>query len=49
MTNCCEHAAIYGLDGTPWATSASWPGLATYDHELEQEDSTFQTMKVNEF
>ena len=39
-TNCCEHAAIYGIDGTPWCTSAKWPGLNEYDHDLEQEDGS---------
>jgi hypothetical protein len=29
-TNICQHAAIYGIDGTAWAVSADWPGLSEY-------------------
>jgi hypothetical protein len=48
-TNVCEHAAIYGLDGTPWVTSAKWPGLSEYDHPLEQDDGSITNIKMNEF
>ena len=47
--NCCFAAAIYGIDGTPWATSADWAGLNEYDHALEQDDGSFKDVKVNEF
>lgn len=48
-TNVSAHAAIYGIDGTPWATSADWPGLHEYDHPLEQDDGSTTNIKVNEF
>lgn len=48
-TNVCEHAAIIGIDGTPWVTSANWPGLHEYEHPLEQEDGSTSNIKVNEF
>ena len=48
-TNCCIHAAIYGVDGTPWATSSDWAGLTEYDHPLEQDDGSFKDVKVDEF
>lgn len=49
VTNVCEHAAIYGLDGIPWATTKNWPGFHEYDHPLEQEDGSTTNVKVNEF
>ena len=49
ITNCCVHAAIYGLDGSPWATSAEWPGLLEYQHDLEQDDGSTSKIAVNEF
>ena len=41
MTNVCIHAAIYGIDGTPWVTSSDWPGLKEYEFQVEQEDGSF--------
>ena len=29
--NMLEHAAVYGLDGTPYAVSHNWPGFHTYN------------------
>ena len=49
MTNVCIHAAIYGIDGTPWVTSSDWPGLKEYEFQVEQEDGSFQPCKVNEW
>ena len=48
-TNVCAHAAVYGIDGTPWATSAEWPGFHQYDHPLEQDDGSVTNIQVNEF
>ena len=48
-TNVCEHAAIYGIDGSPWTHSAKWPMLQEYEHPLEQEDGSVQNIHVNEF
>ena len=45
----CFAAAIYGTDGTPWATSADWPGLKEYEFQLEQDDGSFQPVKINEW
>ena len=47
--NICQHAAIYGEDGTAWAVSSDWPGLTEYQHPLEQEDGTTRNVMVNEF
>merc|ERR1712060_31147 len=46
--NVCEHAAIIGNDGTPWAHTAGWPALTEYDFELEGLEGT-TNVKVNEF
>ena len=48
LTNCCEHAALIGLDGTPWAATAGF-NLAQYDFEIEMEDGNKQKVPVNEF
>ena len=48
-TNICEHAAIYGLDGTAWAVSSEWPGLSEYMFDVEQDDGGTIPCKVNEF
>ena len=45
--NVCEHAAIIGNDGTPWATTSDFPVLTEYDFELEGLEGT-QMIKVNE-
>ena len=48
VTNVCEHAAIYGHDGTLWAGSAGFT-LSNYGFELTQEDGTKKKVDVNEF
>ena len=48
LTNVCEHAGIYGLDGTPWATSAGL-NLTTYQFDLLQEDDSIKKVTVDEF
>ena len=45
--NVCQHAAIIGNDGTPWATSSDFPPLTEYDFDLEGLEGT-QKIKVNE-
>jgi hypothetical protein len=45
----CEHAAIYGIDGTCWAHTSNWPGLKEYEHPLEQDDGSITNIHVNEF
>ena len=47
--NVCQHAAIIGNDGTPWATTSEWPGLTEYEHEQELDDGSTTKIKVNEF
>ena len=47
--NVAQHAAIYGNDGTLWASSSDWPGFSEYDFEMETEDGSKQTIKINEF
>ena len=47
--NVCEHAAIIGNDGTPWATTSNWPELTEYEYDLEtDEPGVTQKIKVNE-
>ena len=48
-TNICQHAAIYGLDGTAWAVSSEWPDLREYLFDVEVEDGSKIPIKVNEF
>ena len=48
LTNICEFAGIFGLDGAPWALSAGF-ALHNYEHELEQEDGSKKKVPVNEF
>ena len=45
--NVCEHAAIIGNDGSPWAQTANFPGLSEYDFELDTMEGK-QNIKVNE-
>ena len=47
--NVCEAAAIYGLDGTLWASSDKWKGLSEYSHDVEDSDGSATTVNVNEF
>ena len=44
----CEHAALYGTDGTPWAASAGF-SLQNYTYDLTLEDGTVKKVPVNEF
>ena len=44
----CEHAGIYGTDGTPWALSANF-SLSNYTHDITNEDGTKKSVPVNEF
>ena len=46
--NVCQHAAIIGNDGSPWATTSEWPGLSEYEHEQDTEDGGTTNVKVNE-
>ena len=48
MTNVCEHAAIYGLDGSQWAASAGFV-LGNYPFNLTLEDDSQKSVNVNEF
>uniref|UniRef100_A0A7S3HVI3 Profilin n=1 Tax=Favella ehrenbergii TaxID=182087 RepID=A0A7S3HVI3_9SPIT len=45
--NVCEHGAIIGNDGSPWATTSNFPGLSEYDFELDSIEGK-QMIKVNE-
>lgn len=47
-TNLCAHAAIYGHDGTPWATTPGFQ-LAKYGFEMVIDDSNKKTIEVDEF
>ncbi len=44
----CEHAAIYGTDGTLWAAS---PGFQLYNYSFDMtlEDGSKKSVPVNEF
>ena len=48
LTNVCEHAAIYGHDGSLWAGSQNFK-LDNYKHKVEQEDGSFKEVDVQEF
>ena len=48
VTNVCEHAAIYGHDGSLWAGSAGF-ALYNYQFDLTQEDGSKKKVDVNEF
>jgi hypothetical protein len=48
VTNVCEHGAIYGLDGTPWAASAGFQ-LGKYKFNLTLEDGSTKAVDVDEF
>ena len=48
VTNMCQHAAIYGTDGTPWAASAGF-ALNKVTFDMEQEDGTKKPVPVDEF
>ena len=48
LTNICEHAAIYGLDGSLWAASPGFQ-LYNYNFDLVLEDDSKKSVPVNEF
>ena len=48
LTNICEYAGIFGLDGSPWALSSGFQ-LTTYEFDLVGEDGTAKKVNVNEF
>ena len=47
--NVCDSCAIYGLDGTLWASSPGWKGLSEYEHTVEGLGDESTNVKVNEF
>lgn len=49
ITGVCSGAAIYGHDGSLWASSGEEGGnLAVKNHPLEQMDGSTQNVEVNE-
>ena len=45
----CSGAALYGHDGSLWASAGEEGGnLTTYQHPLEQMDGSVQNIEVNE-
>ena len=48
-TNIAKHAAIYGIDGTCWIGSKDWPGIWSYEHEVEDMDGSKKKLEINEF
>ena len=46
--NVCSAAAIYGLDGSAWAWSPTFPELTTYEFPLEGMDGSIKNVTVNE-
>ena len=46
--NVCDHSAIYGLDGTPWATYPDF-ALLEYHREQLQDDGSYLRIRVHEF
>ena len=48
LTNVCEHAALFGLDGTMWASTQGFQ-LYNYEFEMTQEDGSKKKVNVNEF
>ena len=47
-TDICSAAAIYGLDGYPWAFSPNFPELCYYDFDLDDGFGTVEKIKVDE-
>ena len=47
-TDICSAAAIYGLDGYPWAFSPNFPELKLYKHPLEALDGSVTDVEVDE-
>ena len=49
VTNVCQFAAVYGLDGNPWATTKEGGfQLATYEYDQPQEDGSTKKVLCNE-
>ena len=46
--NVCAAAAIYGLDGSAWAWSPTFPELTTYEFPLEGMDGSVKNVTVDE-
>ena len=46
--NVCTAAAIYGLDGSAWAWSPTFPELTTYEFPLEGMDGSVKNVTVDE-
>lgn len=48
MQHVCEHGALIGEDGTPWAASPGF-SLDTYDAVVDQGDGTSSSARIDEF
>lgn len=48
MQHVCEHGALIGQDGTPWAASPGF-SLDTYDAVVDQGDGTSSSVRIDEF
>ena len=49
VTNMCNSAAIYGMDGTMWVSTGDWKGCTNYDFDLEDMSGNIQKVPVDEF
>ena len=50
VSDVCCYAAIIGLDNQQvWAQSKEWPGLKSYDHDLDTDDGSKKVVKIDEF
>ncbi len=49
VTNMCASAAIYGFDGTLWASAGDWKGVSSYEFDLEDMTGNIQKVPVDEF
>ena len=47
VTNVCQYACIYGMDGAEWSTVPGFQ-LAFYNFNQEQEDGSFKEVPCNE-
>ena len=48
-TNMCTSAAIYGFDGTLWASTGDWKELTNYDFDLEDMTGNITKVPIDEF
>ena len=48
ITDMCSAAAIYGLDGYPWAYSPNFPELCYYEFDLEALGDSVEKVMVDE-